>query len=83
MHLSARAAEASAGADGDACVVLCCVRSADYYWFRNHTPDSRMPQSTAEDLAKLTTKLVPDPPSAAYACGCSWQSVRARAPRGR
>eukprot|EP00959_Pyramimonas_sp_CCMP1952_P079689 1666724-Pyramimonas_sp.AAC.1 len=57
--------------------------SADYYWFRNHTPDSRMPQSTAEDLAKLTTKLVPDPPSAAYACGCSWQSVRARAPRGR
>jgi len=52
-------------------------RNADYYWFRNHTPDSRMPLTMEDDMNKLTTKLVLDPACAAYACGCSWQSVAA------
>lgn len=47
----------------------------DYYHVRNHCPDSRMPERTEADLAKLRTKLVPDAACAAFACGCSWQSI--------
>ena len=47
----------------------------DYYWMRNFCPDGRMPGRWDEDLAKLCAKLVADDEAAAYACGCSWQSV--------
>ena len=50
--------------------------SADYYTFRNFSPDERMPERQQEDLAKLAAWLQPDADAAAYACGCTWQTVR-------
>ena len=50
--------------------------SADYYTFRNFSPDQRMPERQQEDLAKLAAWLQPDADAAAYACGCTWQTVR-------
>jgi len=47
----------------------------DYYWMRNYAPDARMPSKMQQDVEKLTSMLREDPASAAYACGCSWQSV--------
>ena len=47
----------------------------DYYHVRNFAPDARMPERTHEDLVKLCTKLVRQENAAAYACGCSWQTV--------
>ena len=47
----------------------------DYYHCRNFAPDSRMPERTQADLAKLCARLLPDESAAAYACGCSWQTV--------
>ena len=47
----------------------------DYYHFRNYAPDSRMPERTQEDLAKLCKFLNDDEVAAAYACGCSWQTI--------
>ena len=49
--------------------------SADYFHMRNYAPDARMPQRLQEDLAKLCTLLEPDDEAAAFACGCSWQTV--------
>lgn len=49
--------------------------SVDYYWFRNYTPDPKLPKTRDESLAMLTTKLVADADAAAYACQCSWQSL--------
>ena len=48
--------------------------SADYYTFRNYSPDDRMPHKLQEDLAKLARWLRPAG-GAAYACSCSWQSI--------
>ena len=47
----------------------------DYFMLRNYAPDARMPERMQEDLAKLCTALEPDAVAAAYACGCSWQTV--------
>ena len=47
----------------------------DYYHFRNYAPDARMPGRIQEDLVKLCSALEPDNSAAAYACGCSWQTV--------
>ena len=49
--------------------------SVDYYTCRNFSPDDRMPHKQQEDLAKLARWLRPAADGAAYACGCSWQSV--------
>ena len=49
-------------------------------WMRLHTPDARMPDKLQEDLRKLAHQLRPDGATAAYACGCSWQSVAAPKP---
>ena len=38
----------------------------DYYHFRNYAPDSRMPERTQEDLAKLCKFLHDDEVAAAY-----------------
>jgi len=51
------------------------ARSADYYWFRNFTPDARLQGQEADDLTKLAGRLEEAAASAAYSCGCSWQSV--------
>ena len=48
---------------------------ADYYHFRNFTPDPRMPERREEDLKKLQRMLEASVECAAFACGCSWQSV--------
>ena len=48
---------------------------------RAQAPDERMPLKLQEDLGKLARWLQPaDSASggAAYACGCSWQSLRGR-----
>ena len=50
--------------------------SADYYTFRNFSPDQRLPERQQKDLAKLAAWLQPDADAAAYACGCTWQTVR-------
>ena len=50
-------------------------RAIDYYHCRNFAPDSRMPERTQADLAKLCARLLPDDSAAAYVCGCSWQTV--------
>ena len=47
----------------------------DYYHVRNFAPDSRMPARLQADLAKLCVRLVADESAAAYACGCSWQTI--------
>ena len=52
------------------------AETVDYFHFRNYAPDSRMPERKQDDLLKLCTKLEPDETAAAYACGCSWQTIR-------
>merc|ERR1719453_2732139 len=47
----------------------------DYYHFRNFAPDSRMPERTQDDLVKLCKYLTADEAAAAFACGCSWQTI--------
>ena len=49
----------------------------DYFWVRNYALDDRTPAKMTEDQAKLQTKLEPDDECAAYACGCTWQTVGA------
>ncbi len=49
----------------------------DYYHFRNYCPDSRMPGDHDASMGKLCARLVADAGSAAYACGCSWQTLGA------
>jgi len=54
--------------------------STDYFHLRNHMPDQRMAsnaQAMQQDMEKLRAKLLPDEACAAYACGCSYQSVTA------
>jgi len=52
--------------------------SVDYFHLRNYMPDQRMTYNTERaniDAQKLKAKLEPAPGCAAYACGCTWQSV--------
>ena len=49
--------------------------TVDYFHFRNYSPDHRMPERMQEDLSKLCQKLEADETAAAFACGCSWQSI--------
>ena len=51
------------------------AKSIDYFHLRNFAPDARMPERMQEDLAKLCPKLERDEATAAYACGCSWQTI--------
>ena len=51
------------------------AKSIDYYHLRNFAPDARMPKRMQDDLGKLCPKLERDEATAAYACGCSWQTI--------